>query len=111
MGSLGRGVFMRPAMSGRGQKVLMAVIAALAVSLQSAPGTAYSKRDKAFYANKDLVAFVRPGLKITINSAEIAVDGTISTTFTITDPMNAPLDRLGVASPGVVSLSFVAARI
>jgi OmcA/MtrC family decaheme c-type cytochrome len=90
---------------------LAATVAVLAMSLQSAPGTAYGKRDKASYANKELVAFVRPGLKITINSAEIAADGTISATFTITDPMNAPLDRLGVASPGVVSLSFVAARI
>jgi OmcA/MtrC family decaheme c-type cytochrome len=103
---------MNRTMSDRGKKVVLgAAVAILAVSLQSAPGNAYSKRDKAFFANKDLVAFVRPGLKITVNSAEIAADGTISTTFTITDPVNAPLDRLGVASPGVVALSFVAARI
>jgi hypothetical protein len=110
-GDLGS-AFMRPTISCRRKKLLLgAAAAALAVSLQSAPRTAYSKSNKAFYANKELVAFVRPGLKIAINSAEIAADGTMSTTLTITDPVNAPLDRLGVASPGVVSLSFVAARI
>jgi OmcA/MtrC family decaheme c-type cytochrome len=57
------------------------------------------------------MAFVRPGLVITVNSSEIASDGTISTTFTLADPMGAPLDRLGVTTPGAVSLSFVAARI
>jgi hypothetical protein len=103
---------MRPTLSGRNKRLLLgALVTALAISLHSAPAGAYGKRDKASYANQNLVAFVRPGLKITINSAEIAADGTISTTFTITDPLNAPLDRLGVASPGAVSLSFVAARI
>ena len=103
---------MKRAMSGRGKKALLGIaVIALAMSLESAPGNPYSKRDKAFFASKELVAFVRPGLKITINSAEIATDGTISTMFTITDPMGAPLDRTGVASPGAVSLSFVAANI
>ena len=83
----------------------------VAITLQSAPGDPYGARSKVFYANKDLVSFVRPGLVISVNSAEIAADGTISTTFTLGDPKGAPLDRLGVSTPGVVSLSFVAARI
>jgi OmcA/MtrC family decaheme c-type cytochrome len=103
---------MKSMMSGGRKKALLGtVIGALALSLQSAPNNPYTKRDKAFFANNELVAFVRPGLKITINSAEIATDGTINTTFSITDPMGAPLDRTGASTPGAVSLSFVAAHI
>jgi len=57
------------------------------------------------------VAFVRPGLVVKITSAEIAPDGTISTVFSLTDPKGLPLDRLGVSTPGAVSLNFVAAYI
>jgi OmcA/MtrC family decaheme c-type cytochrome len=87
------------------------LVAAVAITLQSAPGNPYSTRSKAFYAARELVAFVRPGLTVTVNSAEIAADGTISTVFTLADPAGAPLDRQGVTTPGAVSLSFVAARI
>jgi OmcA/MtrC family decaheme c-type cytochrome len=69
----------------------------------------YSPREKAFYASDAVVAFVRPGLVISINSAQIAADGTISVTYTITDPKGAPLDITGVVTPGAVSLSYVAA--
>jgi OmcA/MtrC family decaheme c-type cytochrome len=54
---------------------------------------------------------VRPGFVITINSAAVARDGTISATFTLTDPQGLPLDRTGVLTPGAISLSFVAADI
>jgi OmcA/MtrC family decaheme c-type cytochrome len=50
-------------------------------------------------------------LVITVNSSEVAADGAISTTFTVADPMEAPLDRLGVTTPGAIALSFVAAYI
>ena len=86
-------------------------MAAIAVRLQSASSIVYTPREKAAYAQKDLLAFVRPGLSIRVLSAEIASDGTISTTFTITDPRGVPLDRTGVTTPGTVSLNFVAARI
>ena len=86
-------------------------MAAIGVRLQSASDVVYTSREKAAYAPKDLVAFVRPGLTIRVLSAEIASDGTISTTFTITDPRGVPLDRTGVTTPGAVSLNFVAARI
>lgn len=57
------------------------------------------------------VNFVRPGLVIKILSAEIAADGTIRTRFKLTDPRGQPLDRLGVETPGPVSVSFIAAYI
>jgi OmcA/MtrC family decaheme c-type cytochrome len=55
------------------------------------------------------IAFVRPGLSITINSAKVAADGVITTVYTISDPKGLPLDAAGVSTPGPVSLSFVAA--
>jgi hypothetical protein len=57
------------------------------------------------------VNFVRPGLKITVSRADIATDGTLRVQFKVSDPQNVPLDREGITSPGVVSLSFVAAYI
>jgi OmcA/MtrC family decaheme c-type cytochrome len=90
---------------------LIVGIAMVAITLQSAPGGSLTARSKAFYADKEVVAFVRPGLAITVNSAEVGSDGAISTTFTVADPRGAPLDRLGVNTPGPISLSFVAARI
>jgi OmcA/MtrC family decaheme c-type cytochrome len=92
--------------------ILLALfVLSVAITLQSAPGSPFGARNKAAYADKDVVAFVRPGLVITVNSAEVAADGTISTTFTLGDPKGVPLDRLGVTTPGAIALSFVAARI
>ena len=55
------------------------------------------------------VEFVRPGLSITINSARIGADGTITAVYTIADPKGLPLDATGVTTPGTVGLSLVAA--
>jgi len=52
----------------------------------------YTPRQKAFYEADALVAFVRPGLGIKINSAQIAADGAISVTYSVTDPKGQPLD-------------------
>jgi OmcA/MtrC family decaheme c-type cytochrome len=71
----------------------------------------FTRNQKAFYADHQLVAFVRPGLVIKIQSAQIAQDGTISTVFSLTDPEGLPLDRTGVTTPGAVSLNFIAAYI
>jgi OmcA/MtrC family decaheme c-type cytochrome len=73
--------------------------------------TSFTKRDKAFYATQAMVDFVRPGLVITINSASITSGGTISVTYTLTDPSGLPLDAAGVTSPGAVSLAYVASYI
>jgi OmcA/MtrC family decaheme c-type cytochrome len=72
---------------------------------------AYGPRDKAFYANPALVAFVRPGLAITINSASISSAGAITVNFTLTDPSGLPLDVAGVNTPGSVALTYFAAYI
>jgi OmcA/MtrC family decaheme c-type cytochrome len=72
---------------------------------------AYGPRDKAFYADPALVNFVRPGLVITVNSAQITSAGVITVKYTLTDPLGLPLDAAGVTTPGKVSLLYVAAYI
>jgi hypothetical protein len=81
-----------------------------AVLLSSTQRSAVLTRtDKAFYADPQLVAFVRPGLAARIKGASIAQDGTIQVQFTLADPQGLPLDRTGVYTPGPVSTSFIAA--
>lgn len=79
--------------------------------LSSSDKPKYTVHQKAYYADPNLVAFVRPGLVVTITSASIASDGTITANFTITDPSGLPLDRNDVTTPGTVTTSFVAAQI
>jgi len=82
------------------------------LALMSAPKKAvFTKHDKAFYADPNVVAFVRPGLNIAITSAKIANDGTISVGYKLTDPKGLPLDLTGVQTPGAVSVSFVMASL
>ena len=90
---------------------LRSVASLVAVTLGAASNNSFTPRNKAFFADEKLVSFVRPGLMFTIQSAQIASDGTISTVFTIADPKGVPLDRDGIVTPGAVSTSFVAAYI
>ncbi len=88
---------------------LAAIVCLAAASLTSAPQRPYSPHEKASYADDATIAFVRPGLVITINSASIAADGTITTVYTLTDPQQHPLDAAGQTTPGTIRLSYVAA--
>jgi OmcA/MtrC family decaheme c-type cytochrome len=69
----------------------------------------FSPQEKAFYADATLIDFVNPGLTITVNSATIGSDGTITVAYTLTDPNGLPLDSTGATTPGTISVSFVAA--
>jgi hypothetical protein len=79
--------------------------------LVSATKPVWTAQDKAFYADPNLLAFVRPGLDIKILSAEIAADGTIRARLKFTDPRGMPLDREGILTPGPISASLIAAVI
>ena len=79
--------------------------------LMSAPKDVFTPADKAYYADPSTVAFVRPGLVITVTSASIAADGTITARYKIADPKGLPLDRDGIQTPGAVSVSLIAAYI
>src|SRR4029077_15524019 len=88
-----------------------ALMLLIAAALSSMPPSRFPRQEKAFDADRALVAFVRPGLVITINSATVGADGTIDTVFSVTDPEAVPLDRLGIETPGPISVSFIAAYI
>ena len=71
----------------------------IAVSIPGAGRKPYGPREKAFYAADSTVEFVRPGLTIKVNGAQIAADGTISVVYTVMDPAGLPLDATGVTIP------------
>jgi OmcA/MtrC family decaheme c-type cytochrome len=97
---------------GRLTRIFLAFALLLgAIGLQSGSTSPYNKHQKAFYAAQSVIDFARPGLVITINSAKIASDGTITVTYTLTDPAGLPLDAAGVTTPGAVSLAYVASYI
>ncbi len=81
-----------------------------ALSSQTPPRT-FTKHDKAYYADPNLVSFVRPGLSLKIQSASIWPDGSIHVRFQVTDLMGLPLDLAGITTPGPVAANFVAAYI
>ena len=71
------------------------ILVASSVVLMSAPKNAgFAKHERAFYADANTVAFVRPGLNITIVSAKVASDGTISVDYQVTDPKGLPMSQV-----------------
>ena len=62
------------------------------------PKTLYDKGVKEFYLSAEDYGYVRPGLKITVNSITITRRCIRSWTISFTDDCDQPLDRLG-ASP------------
>jgi OmcA/MtrC family decaheme c-type cytochrome len=71
--------------------------------LTSATKKPYSIHEKAYYASQEAVNFVRPGLMVQIQSAEIAADGTVKARVKFTDPQGLPLDKDGITTPGKIS--------
>jgi OmcA/MtrC family decaheme c-type cytochrome len=61
--------------------------------------------------NGSTTSLGKTGVVVKIQSAAIAKDGTITVRATIVDSDGIPLDRLGVATKGPVSLSFIAGYI
>jgi len=69
----------------------------------------YSPLAKEAYLSEDVVAYIRPGLKIIVNSITIGADRKPVVDFSLTDDFDQPIDRQGKVTPGAVSLSFVLA--
>ncbi len=81
------------------------------VALAGSPKRVPGPHDKAAYLSPEVVAFVRPGLAFKVLSAQVAANGTITATFSITDPNGLNLDNTGTTTPGIVKTSFIAAYI
>ncbi len=90
---------------------LIILLTGSALLLWAQKKSVFTPYEKAYYADPSQVEFVRPGLVISVVSAKIASDGTISVDYKLTDPSGLPLDQSGVVTPGPVSLSFLAAYI
>ena len=61
------------------------------------------------YLSDDGIAYIRPGLKIKVNSMTVTSDKKMVVDLNITDNFDQPLDRLGKTTPGVISISFIMA--
>src|SRR5947209_11473933 len=67
----------------------------------------YASSQVEAYLTASDVAFIRPGLKIKVNSITIGTDRKPVIDVSLTDDLDQPLDRLGKTTPGPISLSFV----
>src|ERR1039458_26590 len=86
----------------------LAIVTLFAFTLTGAGRTTkeiYGKNSKAAYAPKEVSEFVSPGFVISINSASVAANGTMTAVVTLTDAAGLPLDVYGTTTPGVVALS------
>jgi OmcA/MtrC family decaheme c-type cytochrome len=64
---------------------------------------------KEYYLTDDGIAYIRPGLKIKVNSVTIGSDRKPVVDLTLTDNFDQPLDRLGKVTPGAISISCIMA--
>ena len=69
----------------------------------------YASSQVEAYLTATDIAFVRPGLKVKVNSITIGTDRKPVIDVSLTDDLDQPLDRLGKTTPGPISLSFVLA--
>lgn len=71
--------------------------------------SAFTPAQMEYYLGEDGVAYIRPGLKIKINSVTIGSDRRAVVDYNVTDDFDQPLDRNGKITPGVVSTSWILA--
>jgi OmcA/MtrC family decaheme c-type cytochrome len=69
----------------------------------------FSVNQLEYYLSDDGIAYIRPGLKIKVNSVTIGSDRKPVVDLTLTDNFDQPLDRLGKVTPGVISISCILA--
>jgi OmcA/MtrC family decaheme c-type cytochrome len=90
----------------------VAVLSAEAGRRRAAPVPArgvlvYTADQLEAYLTTNDIAFIRPGLKLIVNSVTIGADRKPVVDLTLTDSLDQPLDRLGKVTPGAISLSFI----
>ncbi len=90
----------------------MIILAAIALSMAGAGKSPYSATNKMAYKTDATLAFPgASGLTITIKSASIASNGTITVNYSLADSSGLPLDSTGATTTGTISLSYVVAYI
>lgn len=81
-----------------------------AAGTPSGPAVPTFKSDQVeAYLSAEVIAYIRPGLKIKVNSITIPADRKPLVDVTFTDDFDQPIDRLGKTTPGPVSASFILA--
>ncbi|HYK00345.1 MAG TPA: OmcA/MtrC family decaheme c-type cytochrome [Thermoanaerobaculia bacterium] len=81
-----------------------------AVGTPAGPDTPRFKSDQVeAYLSDDVIAYIRPGLKLKVNSITIGADRKPVVDVTFTDDFDQPIDRLGKTTPGPVNASFILA--
>src|SRR5579871_635584 len=88
----------------RGLAASILALAALAAGRPARQNASYNPHAAQFPS-------VTTGVAVKITSAAIAKDGTLTARFAVTDSLGHGLDVNGVMTPGVLSISFVAAYI
>jgi len=71
--------------------------------------TAYKSNQVEAYLSSDTIAYIRPGLKIKVNSVTIGSDRKPVVDLNFTDDFDQPIDRLGKTTPGAISVSYIMA--
>ncbi len=73
------------------------------------PKALYQKDSKEFYMTAEEFGYIRPGLKITVNSITINENRQPVADVSYTDDLDQPLDRAGKITAGPISMSFILA--
>ncbi len=73
------------------------------------PKTIYSTTQQEFYLSAEEFGYIRPGLKITVNSITIPASLKPVVDVSFADDLGQPLDRKGVITAGPISASFILA--
>jgi OmcA/MtrC family decaheme c-type cytochrome len=68
----------------------------------------FAPTEKEAYLSDDVLAYIRPGLQIKVNSVALS-SGKVTVDLSLTDAFDQPIDRLGKTTPGAVSLSYILA--
>jgi OmcA/MtrC family decaheme c-type cytochrome len=92
-----------------GAAATLVAVPALKPSNDGTPGNGYTPDRKEYYLTAEQMEWIRPGLKVEIRSVTIPDDRKPLVELVYKDDLNQPLDRLGVETPGAVSMSFVMA--
>jgi OmcA/MtrC family decaheme c-type cytochrome len=68
---------------------------------------AYASNQVEAYLTASDIAFIRPGLKVIVNSITIGSNRIPVVDISLTDSLDQPLDRLGKVTPGAIAVSFI----